>query len=335
MRSWFSAAIVALLVLPSEAQAHELTPALLEVRAADDGTTDVVWKVGLKQPKGQALKPVFPEECRELGTPTAEVASGAVVTRLRLDCGATPWVGRSIGVEGLLPRKTNVLLRFVRADGTVVQSLLSDSSPSFVIPDRASSSRVMGDYTKLGVEHLVFGFDHVLFIFGLLLLVRGRRRLVLTITAFTVGHSVTLALAALGLVRVPTGPVEAAIAFSILYLAAEIGRDPDQPESWLQKWPWAMALGFGLLHGLGFAGALAAIGLPEGEIPLALFSFNVGIELGQLAIALGTLAVWGLVRRGRTEPLPRLLRMAPGYAIGCMAGYWFVQRTLGMLGYAV
>ncbi len=327
--------VIAAMFLPAAVKAHELTPSLLEVHAANDGTIDVLWKMGLKQPKGQSLKPVFPDECRELAAPTAEVDAAALVTRFRLDCGTAGWVGRSIGVEGLLPRKANVLLRFVRADGTVVQSLLSDSSPSFVIPDRASTGRVMGEYAVLGIEHLVFGFDHVLFILGLLLLVKGRRRLILTITAFTAGHSVTLALAVLGFVKVPTGPVEAAIAFSILYLAAEIGRDPDQPESWLQRWPWAMALGFGLLHGLGFAGALAAVGLPDDEIPIALLSFNVGIELGQLAIALGALAIWAVARAVHPRPLPPFLQRAPGYAIGCLAGYWFLQRTLGMLGYAV
>ena len=332
--------LIAVLVLTTsvrapEARAHEMTPSLLEVRVTAAGAAEVKWKVGLKQPKGQSLEPVFPDSCERTGSPTADVKDGALITRYRVRCGFESWVGQTIGVDGLRPRTGNALLRFVRSDGTVVQSLFSASSPSLVIPERAAATKVMSEYLVLGIEHLVFGFDHVLFILGLLLLVHGRRRLVLTITAFTVGHSVTLALAALGLVRVPTGPIEAAIAASILVLAAEIGRDPTQGESWLQRWPWAMALGFGLLHGLGFAGALSAVGLPSEEIPAALFSFNVGIEIGQLAVAVAAWVLWAGLRALYDKPLPRLVQLAPGYAIGCMAGYWFLERTLGIFGFLV
>jgi hydrogenase/urease accessory protein HupE len=180
-------------------------------------------------------------------------------------------------------------------------------------------------YVRLGVEHILFGIDHLLFVLCLLLLVRDIRRLLGTITAFTLAHSITLAAATLGFVRVSATPVEATIALSIVFLASELVRGEAGRSAVTRSYPWLVAFSFGLLHGLGFAGALAEIGLPQGEIPLALFAFNVGVELGQLAFITAVLLLARLVR---VVPL-RLPAWAPdtaGYAIGAMASFWVFSR---------
>jgi len=174
------------------------------------------------------------------------------------------------------------------------------------------------------------GFDHLLFVLGLILRLRGWRRLVGTITAFTVGHSVTLALATLGVIHVPTRAVEVLIAITIFAVAVELARDRSQWPSWIRRAPWVAAFAFGLLHGLGFAGALAEVGLPPHEIPIALFSFNVGIELGQLAFVA---IVLGARRLLVAMPVrwPVAAAQIPAYVIGSLAAYWAVERAWVML----
>ena len=230
-----------------------------------------------------------------------------------------------IGVQGLAEAGGNALLRIVLRDGRRIQAVLHGGEPVFEVPARPSALQVFADYLRLGVLHIATGTDHLVFVFGLLLLAAGPRPLVATVTAFTAGHSVTLSLAALGVVRFPSAPIEVLIALTILALAVELARGPDAPPSALRRRPWAVAFGFGLLHGFGFAGALAEIGLPEQEIPLALFSFNVGIEAGQLAFVALVLAL-----RALFAPLSRLappwLARAPITAMGALAAYWCLDR---------
>ena len=189
---------------------------------------------------------------------------------------------------------------------------------------------VAGAYGRLGVHHILTGLDHLAFVLGLLLLVGGRSFLP-AVTAFTLGHSATLALAVLDLVRVPQRPIEVLIALSVFVLAVELARDGEAPRSLLARRPWLMACAFGLLHGFGFAGALAEVGLPQGDIPLALGSFNVGIELGQIAVVLAALAVARAVR-GLVAVGDRWQRMVPAYAIGSVAFCWMLQRAAMLLG---
>jgi hydrogenase/urease accessory protein HupE len=187
---------------------------------------------------------------------------------------------------------------------------------------------IAGAYLMHGIAHILFGYDHLLFVFALVLIVRNTRVLVWTITAFTVAHSITLALATLGVVRAPGPPVEAAIALSILLLACEIGRIRRGRQSLTQRWPWAIAFTFGLLHGFGFAGALAGIGLPRGDVPLALFAFNAGVELGQLAFIAGVLGVVALARRVSLPiVMTRYAYPAVTFGIGMLATFWFVERV--------
>jgi hypothetical protein len=202
-----------------------------------------------------------------------------------------------------------------------------------VIPAVTSALDVVRAYTVLGIEHILGGVDHLLFVLALLLLVRGLGRLVATVTAFTVAHSVTLAAATLGFVHVPSAPVEATIALSILFLASELARQQlaggASRADLTARFPWVVAFSFGLLHGFGFAGALSEIGMPAKAVPLALLFFNVGVELGQLAFIAAVLAVgWGFRRAALVAP--RGWPRAAAYGIGSVAAFWFVQRTVAI-----
>jgi hypothetical protein len=208
--------------------------------------------------------------------------------------------------------------------------VLTASRPAFRVPARESAAAVAGAYLRLGVEHLVSGLDHVLFVLGLVALLRGGRRLVLAITAFTLGHSATLAAASLGLVRVPSAPVEAAIAGSLVAVALALARPDAGAGSGLARRPAALPFTFGLLHGLGFAGALASAGLPGHALPLALLSFNLGIEAGQLALVALALPALALLRR---TPLPRSAFVCelPATALGALGMYLVFERSFGWL----
>ena len=188
--------------------------------------------------------------------------------------------GQRIAIDRLDGTLTDVLVRIENTDGSVRTARLTPSAPSFIVPEQPGPLMVLRAYVGLGVEHILFGVDHLLFVLCLLLLVKSLRQLLATITAFTLAHSITLAAATLGFIHVPTAPVEATIALSIVFLASELVRGEAGRGAVTRSYPWLVAFSFGLLHGLGFAGALAEVGLPQGEIPLALFAFNVGVELG-------------------------------------------------------
>jgi HupE / UreJ protein len=310
--------------------AHPLAPSLLAIEEAADGAIAVSFKMSRQQPAGSQIEPELPDRCAATEKPRMAADEQSVTMSWTARCGAEGITGARVGVSGLAGAGTNALLRVALRDGRVVQAVLHAGAPSLVIPQRASRLAVFRDYLRLGAFHIAAGFDHLLFVFGLVLLADTTRRLFWTVTAFTAGHSVTLSLAALGIARLPSAPIELAIAATILVLALELARPaPPARASWLRRWPWLAAFAFGLLHGFGFAGALAEIGLPQQEIPLALFSFNVGIELGQLAfVAL----VLGLARL--CAPLiaraPAALVRAPVTVMGALAFYWCLDRAAGL-----
>jgi len=221
---------------------------------------------------------------------------------------------------------TDALVRVVFLDGTSWVRRLTPQEPAAIIPARQSGWSVAGLYLKLGVEHILFGIDHLLFVLALLIITRGTWLLVKTVTAFTVAHSLTLALATLGYVHVPSAPVEATIALSIVFVAVEIVHLRQGRERLTARAPWIVAFGFGLLHGLGFAGALSEAGLPEGHVPLALLFFNVGVEIGQLLFIATTLCLFSLVRRIRIAG-SRWAELAAPYAIGSIAMFWVIERV--------
>jgi hydrogenase/urease accessory protein HupE len=310
-------------------RAHQFAPALLEVEELSADEASVSWKQPAVRVQGSQLRPVLPVECDGIGDPEVRKEGTGMRARWRMRCPGG-LAGKSVGVEGIASSQADVLLRIALRDGRRIRHVLKAESPSFRIDADSSRAGVFKDYAVLGVGHILTGWDHLLFVLALVLLVGWGRSLLWTITSFTVGHSVTLALASLGVVDVPQAPIEAGIALSIYFLAVELTKVRRGQPTLTQRAPWAVATGFGLLHGLGFAGALAAVGLPTAEIPLALFSFNVGIELGQLAFVGAVLLIAAALRR---VPVvwPRWAQAVPAYSIGTMAMFWFLQRAVSLI----
>lgn len=305
--------------------AHSLSPSLLVVRESADGPVSVTWKTPLLRMAGVDLRPVLPADCTATSPAEIHEEGDHVTATWSIDCGPAGLVGRDIGVEGLAASKTDALLHLELGDGRAIDTVLRQREPVFTVPGRESTWTVAYRYLELGVDHIVTGYDHLLFVLGLLLLASSFRMLVATVTAFTLGHSVTLTLAVLGIARVPSAPVEVLIAFSIFVLAVELAR-PGTSAGLLGRNPWSMALLFGLLHGLGFAAMLREVGLPSEAIPLALLSFNVGIELGQLAFVAIVLVLRVAARMGRVTS-PAWARPAVVYAMGSLAAYWMIERS--------
>lgn len=309
---------------PQVAGGHPLAPALLELTEERDGEIHVLWRTSPWRPIGANVEPILPTACRPASSPETVDGRSRREQRWTVQCDGG-LIGQTVGIADLDVSQTNAIVRIALADGRVLQSVVDRRRPSIVVTARSPALEVARDYARLGVEHIAFGVDHLLFVFGLLLLVRGPRQLVATVTAFTLGHSATLAAAVLGYARLPSAPVEVLIALTLLYLAVELAGDA-QRETWARRRPWLMAASFGLLHGLGFAGALREIGLPEGDVPLALVAFNVGIELGQLAFVLVVAGVaWGL--RPLSRRIHRRLAQAPVYGMGTLAAFWSYERA--------
>jgi hydrogenase/urease accessory protein HupE len=322
--------------LPSTAHAHEVRPGYLEVRQVDAESFDVLWKVPAKGEYRLRLHARLPEECT--GAPNqGSFVGGAFVERWRATCPGG-LVGRAIDIEGLSATRTDVLARIEWLDGTTQAVRLTPEQTSFVAEAAPSALAVAKTYFVLGVEHILLGIDHLLFVLGLLFLVGNWKRLIGTVTAFTVAHSITLAAATLGLVHVAQAPVEATIALSIVFVAAEIIHGAHRQPRLAARAPWLVAFVFGLLHGLGFAGALREIGLPQKDVPLALLFFNVGVEVGQLLFVAAVVAVFSVLTRLLRQQRSRdhgpwysesLIRTPVAYGIGSAAAFWTVQRVVG------
>jgi hydrogenase/urease accessory protein HupE len=317
------------------AQAHEVRPGYLQVRQVGTDEFDVTWKVPASGEYRLSLYVRLPEGCQ--GNPTqGSFVGGAFVEGWRAKC-AGGLVGKTIAIDGLSATRTDVLARVERLDGTTQTVRLTPEQVSFEVTAAPSGVEVAKTYFVLGVEHILSGVDHLLFVLGLLFLVGSWRRLVATVTAFTVAHSITLAAATLGWVHVPQAPVEATIALSVMFVAAEVLHGAQGHPGLAARAPWIVAFVFGLLHGFGFAGALSQIGLPEKDIPLALLFFNVGVEAGQLmfiaAVVLVLSVATRLVRgRGGREHGPwhseTLIRTPVAYVVGSVAAFWVVQRVV-------
>ena len=273
---------VLLSVFARGALAHEVRPAYLELRQTGPETYDALWKVpGRGENLRLGLYVELPASCTNVTEPRGSMVNNAFTERWTAKC-AGGLTGGTIHIAGLSATMTDVLVRLERLDGTTQVTRLTPSAPSFVVEAAPRALEVARTYLVLGVEHILFGIDHLLFVLALLILVKGTRRLIATVTAFTVAHSLTLAGATLGFVHVPGPPVEAAIALSIVFVAAEIVHSRQGETGLTERSPWIVAFTFGLLHGFGFASALNEVGLPQSAIPVALFFFNVGVEIGQL-----------------------------------------------------
>jgi hydrogenase/urease accessory protein HupE len=320
---------VALLLAVVPARADEFKPAYLQLTQVDHETYDVLWKIpAIDESTTLKVKPQFPNGTEALTPVRSTFSRGITVQRWRIRV-PEGLDGKAIVFSQLSETRIDVLARLVRLDGTVQLERILPVHPSFVGRRSPCRLEVVRTYTVLGIEHILTGFDHLLFVLALVLLVQGTRRLFVTITAFTAAHSLTLAGATLGWVHVPGPPVEASIALSIVFVASEIVRMRQGRTSVTQRSPWVVAFTFGLLHGFGFAGALAQVGLPQSSIPIALLFFNVGVEIGQLLFVGAVLAViaagWRVGQRLQLSQPAWLWRIAP-YAIGGLASFWFVER---------
>ncbi len=307
---------------------HALQPGYLELRLIADDLYAVVWKKPAIKSQPMAITAQLPENC-DPRTPVQPIWDGAAyVARWTARCSGGI-EGGVIHIDGLDRTSTDVLVRFDFADGVGEARRLTPGNTSFTVPTQPSRLEVVRTYLLLGVEHILSGFDHLLFVLALLLLVNGVRRLVFTVTAFTIAHSLTLAGATLGFVNMPGPPIEATIALSIMFVASEIMHSRRGRQGLTERYPWVVAFTFGLLHGFGFAGALAQIGLPQASIPIALLFFNVGVEVGQLLFIASVFAAIALARqitRRIDLPGPAWARAVPPYAIGGIAAFWVIQR---------
>jgi hydrogenase/urease accessory protein HupE len=325
---------LALCMAATLAWAHDVRPGYLEVREVDTVRYEIMWKVPALGDYRLRIYVMMPDSCT--GRPSQGSFFGeSFLERWRVHC-AGGLIGKRIEIDGLSATRTDVLVRVAHLDGTTQTVRLTPAETSFEVTAAPSRGEVAKTYFVLGVEHILLGIDHLLFVLGLLFLVGSWRRLVITITAFTVAHSVTLAAATLGLVHVPQAPVEAIIALSIMFVAAEVLRPAKGELGLAARYPWIVAFVFGLMHGFGFAGALKEVGLPEENIPVALLFFNIGVEAGQLlfvAVVAGLLSLAArslLARGGDTHgpwQLETLIRKPVAYAIGSVAAFWVVQRV--------
>ncbi len=326
---------VALWALAAVARAHPLAPSVLSFEASDDGSITMTWRAPVKRPTGQSLVPRVPDSCETVGPvhrDTRENEAAIVETR-RIRCERPDMVGTVIRVDGFEDSTMNVVVRIGRLDGSVQHSILDANTPQMIVasPEETAESHSFFEYLVLGVEHLLTGWDHLTFVVGLLILFGWHRRLIAAVTAFTLGHSLTLALSVLGIIRVPQMAVEALIALTIVVLALEIqsGR-----HGLVWRHPWSLPGSLGLLHGLGFASVLFDAGLPVDEIPLALFGFNLGLELGQLVVIAAAWGTYSVVR----SAIPERLRRRPTIAatvIGSLAAFWVIERTFAAFGFFV
>jgi hydrogenase/urease accessory protein HupE len=316
-----------LVIFINEAYSHRLQPAYLEINEQSAGKFSILWKRPFIGGRPMNISPQLPAGCSNITEPAVQALASGAVERWLVDCGKRGMINETIVIAGLSATQTDTLLRIQLIDGSMHTTVLRPDSPSFLIPEKASKSKVAGSYLMLGIEHILGGFDHLLFVLGLLLIVRSTRLLIKTITSFTLAHSVTLAMATLGFVYVPQAPVEAVIALSIIFLATELSKQHRGETGLTTKAPWLVALCFGLLHGFGFAGALTEVGLPKTDIPLALLFFNVGVEVGQLMFVAGVLVVTWLIKKMKFR-WPVWVEHAPAYAIGSLAAFWFIQRTV-------
>jgi len=306
--------------------ADEIRPGYLELTEHSPNTFSVLWKVPAKGIKKLSLQAQLPDNCTDKTQQTSQLVNASYIQRWMVFCEGG-LQDKTLSITGLDATNTDVLLHLELNNGVSHTAQLTPSDRFYKIPLEASTLQVTITYIWLGIEHILLGFDHLLFVFALLLIVKNNRKLLITITAFTVAHSITLAGATLGYVHIPQQPVEAVIALSILFLAMEIVHSKKGHPGAAAKWPWLIAFIFGLLHGFGFAGALAEVGLPQQAIPLALICFNVGVELGQILFVMTVvLLTWFMHQLNQQKLIERAETMVI-YSIGGLSSFWLIERV--------
>lgn len=319
-------ACIILLVMPLLSRAHDMRPALLQIKQMSTNDYEVLWKVPRKGNEVLAIKPEFPSWfVMQQTIPPNESGTGILYTFRATT--SKDIHGMPITIKGIETTMVDVLVQIELLNGEQYSMVLQPDKKSLTVPVEYSVIDTVKGYVLLGVKHILFGIDHLLFVLALLLITKGGRKLFITITAFTVAHSITLSLSALGYVGLAGSPVEAVIALSILFLAVEIILNQQGKSTLTSSKPWLVAFTFGLLHGLGFANALAAIGLPQNHIPLALAFFNIGVEVGQLMFIAAMFLLIKLISVKKNWSLS--FQRIPAYGIGSVAAFWLIERVVG------
>ena len=328
-RAWLIACLVA---CAAPLSAHEARPAYLEVKETAPGRYDLLWRTPVLSGMRLPIVLQVPSTAKNLKEPTVQQLTDSLLERRSIDAGARGLAGQRIEFPGLQATITDVLVRVELLDGRKWTTIVHPSQPWIEIAAPQGKLAVLGSYVVHGIRHIAFGADHLLFVLGLLLIVKDRWTLVKTITAFTVAHSITLAIATFGWAEAPVLPLNAAIALSIFFLGPEIVRSWRGETSFTIEHPWVVAFVFGLIHGFGFASALTSAGLPHADLPLALLGFNVGVEIGQVGFVLLVLL---LERSFRVLEIrwPRWIAALPGYAVGTLGAFWTIQRTAILFGW--
>jgi hypothetical protein len=330
---WLSAALLLLVCLTpiTALHAHEIRPALLTITEQKPGWFEVTWKVPVRGDAKLDIRPVLPASLTPYGPPSGHTVPGANIQYATYQIEEGSLAGETITIEGLTAVQIDVMVRINFTDGSTHSAILRPASPSFTVPSPETKAKIAWIYLRMGIEHILQGIDHLLFVLGLLLIVGSRYTLIKTITAFTIAHSITLGIATLGYASAPVQPLNAAIALSILFLGPEIVRVWRGETSFTIRHPWVVAFAFGLLHGFGFASGLTTIGLATAEIPVALLLFNVGVEIGQLFFVL---IIVLLERSFRILDIrwPRWAEAMPAYTVGSLGAFWTIQRVAIMVG---
>ena len=323
--------LLTLLFAVPSLSAHEARPAYLEIKETAPNQFSVLWRTPVLAGMRLPILLKLPEDVKNLREPSVQELADSFVERRWIDAGPQGLAGKRIEFPGLQLTITDVLVRVEMLDGRKLTSIIHPSQPWVEVAAAQSTWGVIGTYVVQGIRHILFGADHMLFVLGLLLIVKDRWMLLKTVTAFTVAHSITLAIATLGYAEVPVLPLNAAIALSILFLGPEIVRSWRGETSFTIRHPWVVAFAFGLLHGFGFASALTSAGLPRHELPLALVSFNVGVELGQLGF-IGLILALERAFHILEVRWPRWAQAVPGYTVGSLGAFWTVQRLALLFG---
>ena len=330
MNSSFILVLLLILTAAFSAQAHESRPAYLEINQTTASRYELVWRTPVNAGMRLPIALKLPDDVRNVTAPALQELPDSLIERRLIEINGG-LAGKRIEFVGLQATITDVLVRVQTNDGAHWTMLVHPSQPWVELTAPRGMMAVAATFLVQGIRHISFGADHLLFVLGLLLIVKDRWMLLKTVTAFTVAHSITLAIASFGYANAPVVPLNAAIALSILFLGPEIVRSWKGETSFTIRNPWVVAFAFGLLHGFGFAGALTSAGLPRNELPLALLGFNVGVEIGQVAFVLLVLL---LERSFRVLEVrwPRWAAALPGYAVGSLGAFWTVQRIVILLG---
>lgn len=324
----FILGILLLSIFTAHSIADEIRMAYFEFTQNKENSFEAVFKIPTKAGKKLGLTVEFPSSCKNSSQVTTQLVNNAYLSSWSLKCDESI-VSKNIVFEGLKAANTDLLMQIKLLNGISQTVLISKDKPVYTVPQEESSFQIVSTYTLLGIVHILEGFDHLLFVFALLLIAKNLRQLIWTITAFTLAHSITLAGVTFGYLRLPQQPVEAIIALSIIFLAMEVMHQKRGIEGIASRFPWIVSFTFGLLHGFGFAGALAEIGLPQQAVPLALLFFNAGVEIGQLLFVSAVILIGIVLRRVSPPLLIEKARVLIVYAIGSLASFWFIERVSG------